>query len=134
MALVILSSINVFAWRSTSKRTINGYVLYARENLPYWSDLDGGGNWAAQAQYSGKKTNNKLTLSWSFYSIGGSVSWNGVGVSGSSTSNGSSFSVYGSTANASGRVYGNGLCFYVGMNTTASFRYGNSYYSTTAHI
>lgn len=69
-----------------------------------------------------------------FYNIGGSVSYNGAGVSGSDSTSGSSFLSNSSIVNASGRVYGNGLCLYIGMNATASFSYGNSYYSTTTKI
>jgi hypothetical protein len=134
LGVIVGSTVDALAWRKTSSRTINGYTLYARADLPYFSDLDGGGNWAAQAAYAGPKNNNKLTLDWSFYCVGGSVSYNGVGVSGSGTSPGSSLTLAASTINASGRVYGNGLCLYVGLNVTSSFVYGNSYYSTTAHI
>lgn len=134
MMIAIGSAMSTFAWRVVQTRSINGSTLYAKADLPYWSDFSGGGNWAAQGVYSGAKTNNALHLAWSFYSVGGSVTFYGAGVSGSSSSPGSSFTVYGSTANASGRVYGNGLCLYVGMDVTSSFRYGNSYYSTTAHI
>lgn len=69
-----------------------------------------------------------------FYSIGGSVSYNAAGVSGSDSTPGSSFSSNSSIVNASGRVYGNDLCLYIGMNATASFSYGNSYYSTTTNL
>jgi hypothetical protein len=123
------------AWRKEAHTPkINGYYLYARANLPYFSDIHGGGDWKAQGDYKGSKKNNKLKLAWSFYSVGGSVSYSGVGVSGSGSSPGSNFTVTGNTANASGRVYANGLCLYVGLDVTPSFTYGNSYYSTTAHI
>ena len=134
VSLLGISTTNVSAWRAVSSRKINGTYLYAKANLPYFSDLSGGGNWKAEANYKGKKTNNKLKLSWSFHAFGGSVSFNGVGATGSGSTPGASFTVKGSVANASGRVYAHGLCLYIGMDATASFTYGNSYYSTTAHI
>lgn len=131
--LIGFSASNTNAWRATHTVKARGSNLTARADLPYWSDFSGGGNWKAQATYGGSR-GSKLKLEWSFYSIGGSVSYNGAGVSGSGSTPGSSFSANNSTVNASGRVYGNGLCLYVGMNSTASFSYGNSYYSTTTKI
>lgn len=125
---------NAATWRATNSKTVNGYSLSAKANLPYVSDSKGGGEWKTQATYSGTKDNGKLTTSWSFYSVGGSVSWNGVGVSGSGTSTGSSYTVKGSTANANGYVYGTGLALYVGIISTASFTKGNTYYSISCKI
>lgn len=131
---VSYSASNAYAWRSTSSKSISGRTLYARADLPKSTDSSGGGNWKAQASYSGSRTGNKITVAWSFYSIGGSVSYQGMGVSGSGSNPGSSFTATSTVANASGKVYGHGLWIYVGMYSTASFSYGNSYYSTTAKI
>lgn len=121
-------------WRATNSKTVSGKTLTAKADLPYFSDSNGGGAWKTQAVYSGTKDNNKLTTSWSFYSVGGSVSWNGVGVSGSGTSTGSSYTAKSSTVNANGYVYGTGLALYVGVVSTASFTKGNTYYSISCKI
>lgn len=121
------------AWRSTYTVKKNGHNLMAKADLPYFSDWDGGGDWKSQSYY-GKKV--RLTNSWQFYSVGGSVNWNGVGLSGSGSNNGGSHSSRGTTnvVNASGRVYSTGLCLYVGMISTASFSSGNSFYSVSTKI
>ena len=92
ICLVLASVVpaNAASWRKTKSKTARGYTLTARANLPYLSDFDGGGAWRTQASYSGPRASNKLTNSWSFYTVGGSVSWNGVGVSGSGSNSGSS--------------------------------------------
>lgn len=126
------------SWRSTNSKTVNKYKLSAKANLPYWSDSQGGGSWRTEATYSGSKDGNKLTNSWSFYSIGGTVSasYSGVGASitGHGTSTGGSFTAKGSSVKANGYVYGTGLCFYVGLISTASFTKGNTYYSISTKI
>lgn len=134
IAVLCTSTLPVYAWRSTSTRTINGYKLIAKADLPKLSDVKGGGAWKAQAQYAGPKNADRLTVSWSFYSIGGSVSYSGVGCSGSGSSPGGSYSAKNKIVNASGKVYGHGLWLYIGMYSAASFSYGNSYYSTTCKI
>ncbi len=136
LGTVALSASNAEAasWRSTNSKTVSGKTLTAKANLPYFSDLKGGGAWKTQAVYSGKKDNDKLTTSWAFTSIGGSVSWNGLGISGSGTNSGNSFTAKASTVNANGYVYGTGFCLYVGMISTASFSKGNTFYSTSCKI
>lgn len=121
-------------WRAAKSKKVNGYSLTAKADLPYFSDLNGGGAWKTQAVYKGKKDGNKLTTSWSFYSIGGNVSWNGVGVGGDGTNDGASHTVKGNTANANGYVYGTGFALYVGIISTASFTRGNTYYSISCKI
>lgn len=125
---------NAASWRKTKSKDVRGHTLTARANLPYFSDLDGGGAWRTQACYSGSRASNKLTTSWSFYTIGGSVSWNGVGVSGSGSNSGSSYTCKSTVVNANGYVYGTGFCLYVGLISTASFTYGNTYYSISCKI
>ena len=133
----LLTSISAdAAWRSTKSKTVKesgkNYTLTAKAHLPYWSDKNGGGDWKSQAKYTGPK--KKLTNSWSFYSIGGSVSWQGMGLQGDGTSTGNSFAYKDSTVNANGYVYGTGLAVYVGMIATASFTKGNTYYSISTKI
>lgn len=132
--LLGINTVNVKAWRSSNARSVNGYSLIARADLPYSADKNRGGSWKAQSIYYGPKNSNRLTLSWSFYSIGGSVSFQGVGLSGSGTNSGSSFTYTANVLNASGNVYAHGFCLYVGMYSTATFSKGNSVYSVTTKI
>lgn len=122
------------AWRASKSKKVNGYSLTARANLPYCSDSQGGGAWKTQATYNGKRDGNKLTTSWSFYSIGGNVSWNGVGLEGNGANDGGSYTAKSNTVNANGYVYGTGFALYVGIISTASFTRGNTYYSISCKI
>lgn len=137
LMLVLLSSMAMpsyaASWRSQKSKTAKGYTLTARANLPKKANKDGGGAWKTQAQY-GKKV--KLTTSWDFYSVGGSVSWRGVGLSGSGNNTGDKYTPTAKTktANANGYVYGTGLWVYVGMISTASFKSGNTFYSISCKI
>lgn len=122
-------------WRASKSKTVNGYALTAKADLPYFSDSQGGGAWKTEASYKGKKDGNRITTSWSFYSIGGSVSWEGAGLSGDGTSDGGSYTYDKDTkAKANGYVYGTGFALYVGMISTASFTRGNTYYSISCKI
>ena len=138
MATASICTASAASWRSTKSKQVRGYKLSAKANLPYWSDSQGGGSWRTEASYAGSKDGNKLTNSWSFYSIGGTVSasYSGVGasVTGHGTSTGGSFTAKGKTVKANGYVYGTGLCFYVGLISTASFTKGNTYYSISTKI
>jgi len=133
--LMMYTSSTANAWRAVSTRTIHGHVLAARADLPQSTDSQGCGAWRAQATYPGTRANNELTVAWSFRQIGiGTISSSGPSIGMTSGNRAGSFTARSATANANGRVCVSVLTFWVGMDVTASFVRGNTWYSWSTRI